>query len=141
MVETSAEAWYKRKKILLDLGIKIGNDSFLIRFYDKRDDFPFSIFRIPYLCSIISFKIFYSALRSEILRVARTTCICNEFKTSSRVELCRAWNQGDNVAVSTATATFSKYSGCYWAVLKSSMLYHINQISFWLNLNYKYLFI
>ena len=95
----------------LDLGFRIGDDSFLLRFCDKRDDFLFFIFRIPYLCIIVPFKIFYSALGSEILEVARTTCICSEFKTSSRVLLCRAWNQGDNIAVSTAT--FSKYFGCY----------------------------
>ena len=45
----------------LDLKIEIREEKFLISLYDKRDNFPFSIVRMPYLDSNIPSRIFYSA--------------------------------------------------------------------------------
>ena len=39
---------------------------------DKRDSFPFSIVKMPYLCSNILWKIFYASIGAEILRIVRT---------------------------------------------------------------------
>ena len=79
-----------------DLGIKIRDNSFFLSFNDKRDGFPFSIFRVPYLCSNIPSKIFYSTFVAEILRITRVTNTCNEFWTSSKALLSRAQDQGGN---------------------------------------------
>ena len=58
---------------ILDLFVKIENNQFFVQLYDKRNDFPYFISRMPYLRSIILFKIFYSTYTSEILRTARAT--------------------------------------------------------------------
>ena len=42
-------------------------------FFDKRDSFPFSIVRMPYLDSNIPSKSSYSAFGAEILKSATTT--------------------------------------------------------------------
>ena len=82
-----------RRFFFLDLGIKTGNNkTFYINLYDKQDGFLFSIVRIPYLCCNISSTIFYSERRAEILRIARTTSTCNEFRTSSKPLVNRAQN-------------------------------------------------
>ena len=64
----------------LHLDIRVEDNQFVYRLYDKRDAFPFSIVRMPYLSSNIPKKIFYSALVGEFLRIARATlllpCIC-----------------------------------------------------------------
>ena len=61
-----------REGSILDLGIKIRDDRFSISLYDKQDDFPFSIVRIPSLCSNVPSMIFYSVFRAEILTIAGT---------------------------------------------------------------------
>ena len=50
----------------LDLGIRTKNNRFSIRLYDKPDDLPFSVDRIPYLRSNILSKRFYSAFGEKI---------------------------------------------------------------------------
>ena len=65
------------------MNIKIKSNRFLVSLYDKRDDFPFSIVRMPYLHSNVSSEITYWAFSANILRTARTTTTCNELKTSS----------------------------------------------------------
>ena len=39
---------------------------------DKRDSFPFSIIKMPYLCSNVLWKIFYASIGAEILKIVRT---------------------------------------------------------------------
>ena len=78
------------------VGIKIRDKSFSISLYDKQNDFPFSIVRMSYLCSNIPTKIFYSVFGAAILRIARTTSTCNEFRTSSEALLNIIQNQGGN---------------------------------------------
>lgn len=69
--------WYQQRRYL---AIEIRDNSISISLYVKRDDFHFSIDRMLYLCSNISYKIFYSKFGAEILRIARTTSTCNEFR-------------------------------------------------------------
>ena len=83
----------------VDLSIKIEDNRFFIRLSDKRDDFPFSIVRMPYLRRNISCDIFYSAFGAEILRIARTTSTCNEFRTSCKVLVNTVQNQGGNAVI------------------------------------------
>ena len=70
---------------------------------------PFSIVRMLHLRSNITSKISCSALGAEILRIARTTSTCNEFRTSSKILINRAQNQGGNVVV--LKRTLSQYFG------------------------------
>ena len=67
----------------LYMNIKIKSYRFLVSLYDKRDYFPFSIIRMPYLHSNVSSEIIYWAFSANILRIARITTICNELRTSS----------------------------------------------------------
>ena len=64
--------------------------------YDKRDDFPFSIVRMPYMDSNIPQTIFYSALVGEFLRIARSTLLYEDFENKA-MSLCqRMQSQGAN---------------------------------------------
>ena len=51
----------------LDIDITIKDKKFVTSLYDKRDDFPFSIVRMPYKCSNIPSTVFYSSIGAEIL--------------------------------------------------------------------------
>lgn len=62
--------------------------------YDKRDAFPFSIVRMPYLSSNIPKKIFYSALVGEFLRIARATLYLTDFIPKAKDLVTRMLNQG-----------------------------------------------
>ena len=57
----------------LDLENTIIDKEFDLKLYDKRDAFPFSIVRMPYLCSNMPSRIFYATIGSEILRIATCT--------------------------------------------------------------------
>ena len=57
----------------LCLEIKIEGKKFIYKLYDKRDNFPFDIVRMPHMSSNIPKAIFYSALVGEFLRIGRST--------------------------------------------------------------------
>ena len=78
----------------LDLDIKIRNNKFVLGLYDKREHFPFSIVRMPYITSNMPSKIFYSSLGAEILRIGRTTNDFGRFKLSSKKITERMIKQG-----------------------------------------------
>ena len=46
-------------------------ESFEFGFFDKRDSFPFSIVRMPDKSSNVPSSTIYSAIGSELLRIAR----------------------------------------------------------------------
>ena len=77
-------------------GIKIRANKFFIILCDRRDDFSFSIARMPHLCSNFPTKILCSTFGEESFRIARTTSVCNEFRTSSKALCNRAQKQGGN---------------------------------------------
>ena len=78
----------------LNLDIRIENNQFVYKLYDKRDAFPFSIVRMPYLCSNIPKKIFYSALVGEFLRITRATLYLSDFEPKAIDLVKRMLNQG-----------------------------------------------
>ena len=78
----------------LDLSINIVDAKFNTCLFDKRDAFPFSIVRMPYLCSNMPSKIFYASVSSEILRLARTNSNRNNFLNTVKVLLDRMRKQG-----------------------------------------------
>ena len=63
----------------LDLKINIKGQMFDTSLFDKRDDFPFDIVRMPYKSSNIPSKIFYSSLGAKILRIGRATMSTTAF--------------------------------------------------------------
>ena len=78
----------------LDLSITKENRQLCIKLFDKRDDFPFSIVRMPYASSNIPSSIFYSSVGAEILRISRVSSGPSVFVTSSQAVIKRIINQG-----------------------------------------------
>ena len=103
----------------LELDITILNIIFVYKLFDKRDDFPFSIVKMPFLSSNIPYNIFYNTILSEILRIARCSLLYPDFLTKAR-ELCRRMKrQGADIIFSKSSLlrfmdkhsmTFSKYN-------------------------------
>ena len=78
----------------LDLDINISNGIFVYKLFDKRDDFPFFIVRMPDLSGNIPNHVFYGSVMSEFLRIARCTLLYNDFLKSAIALFKRMVNQG-----------------------------------------------
>ena len=78
----------------LDLDIKIEDDKFVYKLYDKRDEFPFFVVRMPDRRSNIPSYIFYGTIRSEIIRIARSTLLLDDFVPRVGALFKRMINQG-----------------------------------------------
>ena len=74
----------------LDLEANVINNIFVYKLYDKRDAFPFSIVRMPYISSNIPYNIFYNTILSEILRIARCSLLYEDFY-SRRENFVSGW--------------------------------------------------
>ena len=85
----------------LNLDITIKEGIFVYKLYDKRDSFPFSIVRMPYIDSNIPQTIFYSALKGEFLRIARSTLYLKDFIPKANELLGRMKAQGAKNNLST----------------------------------------
>ena len=77
-----------------NLDITIKEVLFIYKLFDKRDAFPFSIVRMPYVSSNIPESIFYSAMVGELLRIARSTLLFEDFLPKTRDLIHRLKNQG-----------------------------------------------
>ena len=86
-----------REATFLNLHIRIEDGKFVYSLYDKRDDFPFAIVRMPHRDSNIPEKIFYSAVVGEFLRIARSSMLYPDFLPKARDLLVRMKNQGATV--------------------------------------------
>ena len=78
----------------LNLDITVRNGIFVYKLYDKRDNFPFSIVRMPHKDSNIPSTIFYSALIGEFLRIGRSTLLFEDFIPKSKELISRMIIQG-----------------------------------------------
>ena len=78
----------------LDLDIRIVDQKFEVSLFDKRDEFPFSIVRMPCASSNIPSTIFYNSIGAEILRIARANSLSDKFVPSCKQLLNRMLNQG-----------------------------------------------
>ena len=78
----------------LNLDITILGGEFVYKLFDKRDAFPFSIVRMPFIDSNIPESIFYSALVGEFLRIARSTLKLDDFLIKAKYLCKRMANQG-----------------------------------------------
>ena len=80
----------------LDLDITIKDGIFVYKLYDKRDQFPFFIVRMPHMSSNIPSCIFYGASFSELLRIARCSLLLDDFIERASALLKRMISQGGN---------------------------------------------
>ena len=103
----------------LDLEIVVEDGLFVYKLFDKRDDFPFHIVRMPNRESNIPSYIFYGTILSEYLRIARSTLQLNDFLPRIVNLVNRMINQGGqqdkifrqfNKAMDRHPDTFHKYN-------------------------------
>ena len=80
----------------LDLDFTKVNRHVDVKLFDKRDAFPFSIVRLPFVSSNIPSNMFYSAITAEILRIGRICSSQQNFLSSAKPVIARAVNQGAN---------------------------------------------
>ena len=78
----------------LDLDIKISEDKFIYKMFDKRDEFAFSVVCMPYIDSNIPSYIFYGTIMSEIIRIARCTLLLDDLIPRLGALCKRMLNQG-----------------------------------------------
>lgn len=78
----------------LDLDLKNSNGHLNVKLFDKRDNFPFSIVRLPYASSNIPSTMFYSCIGAEILRIARVSSSVQNFLMAGKGLIQRALRQG-----------------------------------------------
>ena len=78
----------------LDLDISIIDGIFVYKLYDKRDNFPFFIVRMPDLSGNIPSHVFCGSVMSEFLRIARSTLYYSDFLPSAISLFKRMKNQG-----------------------------------------------
>ena len=78
----------------LDLDITIVDGVFEYKLYDKRDDYPFFIIRMPDLRGNIPSYIFYGSILSEVVRIARCTLKYIDFVPKISDLFSRMKNQG-----------------------------------------------
>ena len=69
----------------LDLDLTKNDRQLDMKLFDKRDDFPFSIVRLPFASSNIPTSMFYSSVGAEILRIGRVSSSVENFVSSSRI--------------------------------------------------------
>ena len=78
----------------LDLEITVVDGIFVYKLFDKRDNFPFFIFRMPDLRGNIPSHIFYGSVMSEFLRISRATLHYADFLPNAISLYRRMINQG-----------------------------------------------
>ena len=94
-MEVKEENTDNKSASYLDLDCQIKDKTIVSKLFDKRDAFKkFSIVRMPYRCSNIPSKMFYSTISAEILRICRACSIYSDFLSSSKKLLTRMENQG-----------------------------------------------
>ena len=78
----------------LELDIQISNRLFSTKLYDKRDTFGFHISRLPFKCSNIPQRMFYSSASAEVLRICRATSTLHDVIISVKSLVKRMMSQG-----------------------------------------------
>ena len=78
----------------LNLDINIVDKKFIYKLYDKREDFPFTIVRMPHKDSNMPESIFYSSLVGELLRIGRSSLLLSDFVLKANELIKRMIRQG-----------------------------------------------
>ncbi len=103
----------------LDLEINISDGIFVYKLFDKRDNFPFRIVRMPELSGNIPSHVFYGSVMSEFLRISRCTLLYSDFLPSAINLYKRMISQGGSKtkifnqiskAINRHSSSFTKYS-------------------------------
>ena len=102
----------------LELDISVIDGLFIYKLFDKRDEFPFSIVRMPDLSGNIPDHVFYGSVMSEFLRIARATLLYPDFLLKAKELFYRMINQSGQKhmlllqlkkAITIHSESFSKY--------------------------------
>ena len=96
-LELKKESHINTSAHFLDLNITINNSKFDSKLFDKRNDFPFDIVRMPYRSSNIPNKMFYTTASAEILRICKTSSLYISFTDTAQQLIKRVINQGGNL--------------------------------------------
>ena len=117
-----------RHATFLELDVNINNSIYIYKLFDKRDDFPFSIVKMPYLSSNIPYNIFYNTILSEILRIARCSLLYPDFLYRAK-ELCRRMkHQGADIIfgktslirfIEKHSSTFKKFNVSFRSIAEA----------------------
>ena len=103
----------------LEMEIHIENGQFIYKLFDKRDNFPFDIVRMPDLRANIPSHIFYGSFLAEVLRICRATLLYQDFLPRAKEIYNRMKNQGGSTQnlnrqihklVGKYPNTFTKYN-------------------------------
>ena len=103
----------------LDLEVNIVDREFIYKLFDKRDNFPFFIVRMPDLSGNIPSHVFYGSIMSEFLRISRCTLRYSDFLPSAINLFKRMVSQGGSEslilrqiekAINRHPEPFSKFS-------------------------------
>ena len=78
----------------LQLDVTIRDGIAIYKLFDKRDNFPFFIVRMPDLGGNIPSHVFYGSVMSEFLRIARSTLLYPDFLPVATSLFKRMHNQG-----------------------------------------------
>ena len=78
----------------LELDISLTDSKFIYKLFDKRNDFPFFIVRMPDLNGNIPSHVFYGSVMSEFLRIGRCTMLYKDFLPVAAKLFSRMINQG-----------------------------------------------
>ena len=78
----------------MDLEVDVRDGIFIYKLFDKRNNFPFFIVRMPDLSGNIPSHVFYGSVMSEFLRIARSTLLYSDFLPVASSLLRRMSSQG-----------------------------------------------
>ena len=106
----------------LELDITVQEGLFVYKLFDKRDDFPFFIVRMPDLSGNIPDHVFYGSVMSEFLRIARATLFYTDFIPKASQLFHRMLNQnGDkNMLLSQLKKAIINHNEVFCRYRKSS---------------------
>ena len=83
----------------LELDINVVDGKYVYKLFDKRNDFPFFIVRMPDYSGNIPSHVFYGSVMSEFLRIARCTMLYGDFLPVASKLFKRMSNQGGSEAL------------------------------------------
>ena len=115
----------------LDLDIQISDEKFVYKLFDKRDEFPFSVVRMPDKSSNIPSYIFYGTILSEIIRIARSTLHLDDLIPRLGTFFKRMLNQGADrqrilhqckKALKKHTHSFEKFTSRFEHIIEKIIL-------------------
>ena len=93
-LELKKENVVNTETTFLELNIRIYDNKFETKLYDKRDAFGFHICRLPFRESNIPKRMFYTTICAEILRICRATSSINDAVLSAKSIVDRMMKQG-----------------------------------------------